>query len=91
MSKTVDHSLIRDPDLIDVADESWAEELPVEGVSSIMNSIIASWLTEGFEVGAEAILPEGGTPLADENEDGVETSQPPEKMTWTELGLDEYR
>lgn len=32
MSKTVDHNLIRDPELIDVADESWAEELPVEGM-----------------------------------------------------------
>jgi hypothetical protein len=40
---------------------------------------------------AEAILPAGGAPsLADENEDGGEISQP-EKMTWTELGLDEYR
>lgn len=40
---------------------------------------------------AEAILPAGGAPsLADESEDGVQVSQP-EKMTWTELGLDEYR
>jgi hypothetical protein len=102
MAQTINYSLIRRPELLDIVDEEWAkDEMPADGKSrrpppaaarrppsgSLHSACAARSRAHSPPSAAEIPIPEGVKPLGDDMD------EPPEPGAldvdaWPELGLD---
>ena len=95
MSVTLHYSQIREPDLLDVVDDAWAQDkLPNDGNGADLPSLAllgASLLNVmfNFTLRVDIPLPEGLMPPVDETDDLREELEARNKRPdrWVELGL----